>query len=164
MSEPTDSQLVRRRRKWLSVSGNNRKSLRLQLCFFFSSLSVRLHSFFFVYLWSARKCLRNELKRSSDEMLKSSSSQPCPDGASFGDEAHVRGFSPFYEFGSKTFQWWAEGEGKHGMRARRRQKETVIQLVLTPCFPSWSKEGKKTQVGLRAWEAQEILFGWIFAC
>lgn len=52
-------------------------------------------------------------------------------------------FFDFYEFSSKTFQWWAEGEGKHGVRACRRQKETVIQLVLTPCFPSWSKEGKK---------------------
>lgn len=31
-------------------------------------------------------------------------------------------------------------EGKHTMRAYCRQKETVIQPVLTPCFHSWSKE------------------------
>lgn len=107
-------------------------------------LSVRLHSFFFFFTWET---LAYVLETSwnvqvSDEMLKSTCSQPCPDATSFG-EAHVRDFSSFYEFSSKTFQWWAEGEGKHGMRARRGQKETVIQLVLTPCFPSWSKEGKK---------------------
>lgn len=38
------SQLVRRRRKWLSVSGNNRKSLQLQLWFFKAPPSLCLHS------------------------------------------------------------------------------------------------------------------------
>lgn len=33
-----------------------------------------------------------------------------------------------------------EPEGKHATRAHCRQKETVIQPVLTPCFHSWSEE------------------------
>lgn len=110
-----------KRRKWLSVSGNNRKSL-LPL------LLLKPHSSL-----PSEPYLRES--DSGDGFL-----QPSP--------VTVPGPSSLLASGVLAQKHSSDEtgpEGKQAMQAHCRQKETVIQPVLTPCFHSWSEqEGAKS--------------------